>query len=295
MNMIRNVTTRAPGVMRRLIVWPRTSFPRRSIDPSRYRGRTVVVTGGSSGIGEATAVMLGGLGARVVLLARSIDRLGAVATQVEAGGGESFIYPVDLSSPSSVESVADRILAEHDHIDMVVSNAGLSIHRSLAEAGERRDMERSIGVNFMGAANLILCLLPRLRQHRATIVNVSSVSAKPPPAPRWGSYQSTKAAFDVWLRAAGAELRGDGVTVRSVYMPLVNTPMTAAGGLYDCVPALTPEEAAYIVVKALTVGPIRIAPWWLRWQEIAAVAVPSTLDRLLAGLDQRANRSERRR
>lgn len=256
-------------------------------------GRTVLVTGASQGIGEATARLLARAGADTLLLARDHARLSAVADEIRRGGGHAWIYPCDLASPASVQDTAQRILQTHPQLQMVVSNAGKSIRRPVLLAARRADLERSLAVNFSGPAGLLLALLPGLlAQEHAVIVNVSTVSAKPPGAPRWGSYQGSKAGFDLWLRALDTELLDQGLSVRSVYLPLVRTRMSAASGLYGRFPALSAQEAAEVVAGALVRARTRVAPWWLRGQEWAVLLFPEWIDRRLNRLDVWLRRRE---
>jgi len=259
-----------------------------------FGGKTVVITGASSGIGEATARLLGGAGARVVLIARTEHKLHAVARDVVAAGGQAFVYPLDLYRTPDVAPLAARVLIDHPRIDVVISNAGKSIRRSALQGVASRDLERSLAVNFTGPAALLLALLPGMvAQGGGHVVNVSTVSAKPPAAPRWTTYQGSKTGFDVWLRGLALELRPKGVRVSSVYLPLVRTPMSDAGGLYRRVPALTAREAAQVVAGAVVRPRARIAPWWLRAQELLAVLAPNALDAALTSFERREQRGER--
>ena len=95
------------------------------------------------------------------------------------------------------------------------------------------------------------------------IVNVSSVGVRVPPGPRWGAYQASKGAFDMWLRSVAAELHADGIDVTSIYMALIHTRMTAPTASLRNVPGLSPDQAADIIAKAIIERPRTIAPWWL--------------------------------
>lgn len=256
-------------------------------------GRTVLITGASQGIGEATARVVARAGADVLLLARNHARLTVVADAVRGEGGRAWVYACDLASPEDVQRTIQRISAAHPHLQLIVSNAGKSIRRPVTLAARKRDLERSLAVNFSGPAALLLGLLPvLLAQDSAVIVNVSTVSARPPGAPRWGSYQGSKAGFDLWLRALGTELLDQRVSVRSVYLPLVWTPMSAASGVYDRMPALSAHEAAEVVAGALVTARTRVAPWWLRGQDWAALLWPDATDRLLNAVDRWLRRRE---
>ena len=251
-------------------------------------GKTVLITGASYGVGEATALLLGRAGAEVILLARSQDRLEEVARTLIREGHDASAYALDLYRPADVAPLMAFIESQHPRIDVIVSNAGKSVRRSVLHAAEKRDLERSLAVNFSGPAALILALLPRMvAQGGGQIVNVSSVSAKPPGAPRWAAYQGSKAGFDLWLGSVAAELGPHGVTASSVYLPLVRTRMSAATRLYDHLPALTPLEAAQALAQTLVRPTTRAAPWWLFWMEVVALLWPGTLRRALGWIDAR--------
>src|SRR5436190_4227551 len=112
-------------------------------------GKVVLVTGASYGIGEATARRLAAAGATVLLVARSRERLDDLKAQYGELGGTVHVYPADLTDPESVDDLAARVLEDHDHVDVIVSNAGKSIRRSIERSYDRfHDFERTIGVNY---------------------------------------------------------------------------------------------------------------------------------------------------
>ena len=251
-------------------------------------GKTVVITGASFGIGEATALLLAQAGAEVVLIARSAEKLAALVAQIATHGGKASAYPADLYKLAEIPALAARIEAEHPRIDLIISNAGKSIRRRVTEQFGRDDLERSLALNFSSPAALIMAFLPRmLAQGGGQLVSVSTVSAKQPGAPRWGTYQGSKAGFDLWLRSVACELRPKNLAVSSVYMPLVHTRMSAASGLYERVPGLSAAEAAKVVAYAVVSRADRVAPWWLWWCELLALVFATPLNRLLTWLDQK--------
>ncbi|WP_240740782.1 SDR family NAD(P)-dependent oxidoreductase [Deinococcus sp. Arct2-2] len=167
-------------------------------------GKTILITGASFGIGRAAALLLAEAGAEVLLLARSGDQLAELADTIRANGGQASAYTLDLSKPAEFAPVAAQIQAAHPQIHIIISNAGKSIRRPVLQSSEKQDLERLLAVNFSGPAALLLALLPRmLAQGGGQIVNVSSVSAGPPPLPRWAAYQGSKAGFDLWFRSLG--------------------------------------------------------------------------------------------
>ncbi|BBZ46460.1 SDR family NAD(P)-dependent oxidoreductase [Mycobacterium parmense] len=274
-------------------VTDRLANPARVSDPDKLRGavsgKTALVTGASYGIGEATARSLAAAGATVLGVARSAERLDDLAASINAGGGRAITYPTDLADESAVAALTKRITDEHGPLDIVVSNAGKSLRRSLHDQYDRpHDFQRTIDVNYLGPVRLLLGLLPAMRENGGGhIVNVSSVAVRVAPGPQWGAYQASKGAFDRWLRSVSPELHADGVDVTSVYFALVRTRMIAPTPALGRLPGLSPDEAADAVAKALIDRSRTLEPPWLLPAEVASV--------LLAGPAERAARLWHRR
>jgi NAD(P)-dependent dehydrogenase (short-subunit alcohol dehydrogenase family)/acyl-CoA synthetase (AMP-forming)/AMP-acid ligase II len=247
-------------------------------------GRVVLITGASEGIGAATAVRLGRAGATVLLVARTRARLVQVRGLVEAAGGTAHVHPCDLSDPDAARALAEEVLRRYGRVDVVVSNAGRSIHRTVAQTADRfHDVTRTVAINYLGPVALLLALLPAMRAAGgAHIVNVST-SSLAAFAPGWSAYLGSKAAFDYWLRSAAPELRVDGVTVSTVYFGMVRTRMSAPTLAKRRVPAASPEEAAEMVAHAVAHRPRAVWPWWGRFGYPLAVANPGQLERIYAG------------
>ena len=238
-------------------------------------GKTVVVTGASFGIGEATARRLGAAGARVILVARTADRLERLAAAIAADGGVAEAWPADLCDVEATAGLGRRLNEAHGAVDIVVNNAGKSIRRSLALSYDRfHDVQRTAGVNYLGPVRLLLALLPAMcARGRGQVVNVSTIGVRIAPGPRWGAYQASKAAFDVWLRSVGPELEAEGVRTTSIYMALVHTRMSAPTPSLRRAPGISPEGAAGLVARAIVAQPRQIAPWWLLPAELGSVGL----------------------
>ena len=230
------------------------------------RGKVVLVTGSSYGIGAATARRLARAGATVLLVARTADQLEIVAEEIRADGGKAFTYPANLAESTAIEELVAKVLAEHGQVDVLVSNAGKSIRRSVADSYQRfHDIERTNSVNYLGPAKLVLELLPSMRERRqGHIVNVSTAGVRTPPMARWSAYLASKSAFDVWLRCVAQEVRDDGVTTSTVYMGLVHTRMSEPTPQLNKMPGLTPEQAADQVCAAVADKPHNITPPFVR-------------------------------
>ncbi|MCV7076103.1 SDR family NAD(P)-dependent oxidoreductase [Mycobacterium szulgai] len=263
----------------------RLANPARLSDPDRLRrtvsGKTVLVTGASYGIGEATARNLAAAGATVLVVARSAERLDDLAASINAGGGHAVAYPADLTDEAGVSVLTKQITENHGALDVVVSNAGKSLRRSLHQQYDRpHDFQRTIDINYLGPIWLLLGLLPAMRETgHGHIVNVSSVGVRVVPGPQWGAYQASKGAFDRWLRSVAPELHGDGVAVTTVYFALVRTRMIAPTPMLGRLPGLHPDEAAGTIAKAIIERPRTIEPPWMWPAELASVLLAGPADR----------------
>jgi len=259
--------------------------PPRVSDPDKLRsvisGKSVLVTGASFGVGEATARKLAAAGATVLIVARSADRLHELAASINAGGGKAVAYPADLTDEAAVAGLTEEISEEHGALDIVVSNAGKSLRRSLHHQYDRpHDFQRTIDINYLGPIQLLLGVLPAMReQGYGQIVNVSSVGVRVPPGPQWGVYQASKGAFDRWLRSVAPELHADGVEVTSVYFALVRTRMIEPTPILRKLPGLYPDQAADVIAKAIIQRPRVIAPPWVGPVELASVLLAGPADR----------------
>jgi len=224
------------------------------------RGKVVVITGGSSGIGKAVALKVAAAGAKLVICARGEEELAQTKAEIEAAGGICHTYVADLSELKSCDEFIARVLAEHGHVDILVNNAGRSIRRAIGASYDRfHDFERTMQLNYFGALRLIMGFLPTMSErHRGHIINISSIGVLT-NSPRFSAYVASKAALDAFSRCAQAEFSDNGVNFTTINMPLVKTPMIAPTKMYESVPTLSPDEAADIVVEAIIERPVRIA------------------------------------
>jgi thioester reductase-like protein len=245
-------------------------------------GRTVMITGASSGIGRSTAMKVAAAGGVPLLIARNVEKLEEARAEIVAAGGTAYVYAADIADIESIERLLERVLADHRHVDMLVNNAGRSIRRSIALSYDRfHDFERTMQLNYFGAVKLIIGLLPRMRERGSGhIVNISSIGVQTNP-PRFSAYVASKAALDAFTRVVASEVIGDGVTFTTIHMPLVRTPMIAPTKMYDAFPAISPEEAADMICEALRNRPKHMGTRLGRFGEVAYTLSPSAVDRLL--------------
>lgn len=266
----------------------------------RVGGRTVVVTGGSRGIGAATAIRLAGAGAHVVLLARDAGAMKQVAGRIERAaprtGGSASCLVVDLRDPDAAAAAGDRIVTDQGAPVVVVSNAGHSIHRYVADYTDRfHDVVRTAGVNYLGPVALLLRLLPAMSAAREGHVIAVSTTSVSMPFPGWSAYGASKTAFDAWLAAAAPELALDGIATTTLRLPLVHTAMSAATPAYQRVPGLFPEDVAALVCHAVVDRPRLVEPWWSRAIGLARDVAPGAGDRLLTRFARWERRTRGRR
>jgi thioester reductase-like protein len=233
----------------------------RRSEPGRpLAGRTVLITGASSGIGRAAALKVAEEGGIPLLVARRTDALEEVRAEIEAAGGTAHVYSCDLTDDSSVAKLVTQVVDDHGHVDMLVNNAGRSIRRSVKLSVDRfHDYERAMSINYFAAIRLILALLPHMTRRRfGHVVNISSIGVQTNP-PRFSAYVASKSALDAFTRIVASEVHGYGVTFTTIHMPLVRTPMIAPTKMYDHFPAISPDQAATMVVDALKKRPVDVS------------------------------------
>lgn len=249
--------------------WRLWDFWERHLDPDLFIDRSlrghvkdsvVVVTGASSGIGEAVSMMMARAGARVMLVARSEEKLAETGKAIKAGGGKCWAYPCDITDLEACDALIDRIVEDHGRIDVLVNNAGRSIRRAISASYDRfHDFERTMQLNYFGSLRLILRALPTMTAARSgQVINISSIGVLS-NAPRFSAYVASKAALDAFSRCASSEFSDTGISFTTINMPLVRTPMIAPTKIYDNLPTITPEEAADFVKQAVIYRPQRIA------------------------------------
>ncbi|MBT8075465.1 MAG: SDR family oxidoreductase, partial [Gammaproteobacteria bacterium] len=243
--------------------WERHLDPELFIDRSlrgHVRGKVVVVTGASSGIGHAVAMMMARAGAKVMLVARGLDKLKDTLEEIKKEEGQAWSYPCDVSDLDACDGLIDKIVKEHGGIDVLVNNAGRSIRRSIALSYDRfHDFERTMQLNYFGSLRLILRALPSMTKRRTgQVINISSIGVLT-NSPRFSAYVASKAALDAFSRCAASEYSDTGIAFTTINMPLVRTPMIAPTKMYDNVPTITPDEAAEFIKQAVIYRPQRIA------------------------------------
>ena len=259
-----------------------TSTGRNPKNRSALKGKHVVITGASSGIGRVTALKVAQAGGIPVLVARGKDKLEETKSTIELRGGTAHVFPCDLSDLEAIDRLCEQISTELPSVDFVINNAGRSIRRSLRLSQDRfHDFERTMQLNYFGAIRLIMGLMPAMHQQkRGHVVNISSIGVQTNP-PRFSAYVASKSALDSWSNVVASEVVGNGITFTNIHMPLVRTPMIAPTKIYDKFPTISPAQAADTVIRAMVERPHEINTALGNAGAIAHTVAPKTAFRVL--------------
>ncbi|MGE2732298.1 SDR family oxidoreductase [Mycolicibacterium vaccae] len=235
---------------------------RTSRDVVDLAGKRILLTGASSGIGEAAAEKLARRGATVIAVARRQELLDAVVERITTAGGAARAHACDLSDLDAIDALVAAVDEEFGGVDILINNAGRSIRRPLAESLERwHDVERTMTLNYYGPLRLIRGFAPgMLERGDGHIINVSTWGVKTESPPLFGVYNASKAALSSISRIIETEWADRGVHSTTLYYPLVKTPMIAPTRAYDGLPGLSADEAAGWMVTAARHRPVSIAP-----------------------------------
>lgn len=184
-------------------------------------GKVALITGASSGIGEATALVLAGAGARVAIAARRADRLDALAGRIAKAGGEALKIKADVTDNDEVTGMVDKVVAEWGRLDILVNNAGQMLLSPLAEA-RGDDLRHMVELNLTALMEITRIALPHLKQSRGHIVNVASVAGRI-ASPGSSGYAATKFGVVGFSEAVRREVYSDKVRVTVIEPGLVMT------------------------------------------------------------------------
>jgi NAD(P)-dependent dehydrogenase (short-subunit alcohol dehydrogenase family) len=246
-------------------------------------GKRILLTGASSGIGEAAAEKFARRGATVVVVARRGDLLDALVDRIAAAGGTAQAHACDLSDLDAVDELVAKVEQDLGGIDILINNAGKSIRRPLAESLERwHDVERTMALNYFGPLRLIRGLAPGMRERGdGHIINVSTWGVLSESSPLFAVYNASKAALTAVSRVIETEWGDAGVHSTALFYPLVLTPMIAPTRAYDGLPGLTATEAADWMITAARTRPVRIAPRMAVTAQAVNSFVPAAVDAVM--------------
>jgi NADP-dependent 3-hydroxy acid dehydrogenase YdfG len=178
------------------------------------RGKIAIITGASSGIGEATAHLLAEHGVKVAVVARRKDRLDALAKKIKTDGGEAFVIEADVTDKVICQKVVDEVLAKWGKLDILINNAGVMLLGPTAQA-PLEEWERMINLNLMGLLYMTYAGLPAMRKQKSGhLVNISSVAGRTTNA---GSavYNATKWGVNAFTEALRQEIVAEKSNIRT--------------------------------------------------------------------------------
>ncbi len=191
-----------------------------------FEGRVALVTGGSRGIGRATAALLARGGARVAVCGRNATDAEAAAQALREAGGEAIAVPADVADPAQVEGAVRASLEKFGRLDILVNNAGIR-QDGLVLRMRDEDWDRVMAVNLKGAFHCVRAALRGMvRQRGGRIINVTSVVAVSGNAGQ-ANYVSAKAGLIGFTKAVALEVASRGITVNAVAPGFIETDMTA--------------------------------------------------------------------
>ncbi len=252
--------------------------------PKRFRGRVVLITGASAGIGAASARRFAEEGARLALVARHEGPLEAIAEELRSRGAETLVVPADVGDLDACRMLVERTADALGGIDVLVNNAGAHF-RGAFEMRSPDEIATMIDVNVRAPLVLTSLALPHLRRTGGTIVNVASLAGMV-PLPDAATYSASKFALRAFSLALAQELVGTGVASTLVSPgPIIDTGflMNALDEAADVVfsqPMSTADEIAQMILDSAHDGRLERA-------KPAASAVMATASYLFPGLRRR--------
>jgi NADP-dependent 3-hydroxy acid dehydrogenase YdfG len=228
-----------------------------SIDDGYLSDSVAIVTGASSGIGEATAQALANEGARVVLAARRVDELKALADRITTEGGDALVVETDVTEEDDIDALVDTTMDEYGRIDVLVNNAGVMLLEPL-ERADRSNLRQMVEVNLLGLMNLTHAVVPTMQQQdTGHVVNVSSIAGRETMANGSG-YNATKFGVTAFTDAIRQELSPQDIRTTVIEPGAVDTELPThipdeqlLEQLSEVdIPTLAPEDIARGIVYA---------------------------------------------
>ncbi|MBR5639257.1 MAG: SDR family NAD(P)-dependent oxidoreductase [Muribaculaceae bacterium] len=248
-------------------LWKHIVYPQKTISDNKlsevFGGKWVVITGATSGIGEALTHRLITAKAKLFLLARNEEKLKLLCHKALENGTEARYKAIDLRQRKVLDAWCETLREELPEVSFLFCNAGKSINRNISDSIDRmHDFDRTMDLNYRSMVALSLALVPSLRRAEGRIVYTSTVSSRYPFVPGWSAYHASKCAANAWCRTARREHKKLGVKIQVAYMPLVHTPMSEVNETYKNMPAYTADEGSCILLKLAMSKKFRYKPWW---------------------------------
>jgi short-subunit dehydrogenase len=248
-----------------------------------WHGKTVFLTGASSGIGEALAHALAKKGAILGLAARRLELLEKIAKDCEKVGGTARVFAVDVTDEDAVQRAVDEFIHEFGHIDILIANAGIGGNdpetRSLVPSAVRK----VIDINLLGAVNTVHAVLPGMkRRNSGHIVAISSLAGFR-GLPKSAAYSASKAGMTAFFESVRLDVKHLGIDVTIIQPGFIKTPLTA--GRKNKMPFLMElDDAVPLFIRAIEKRKKFAAfPWQLAMIVRAGKIMPAWLYDRIAG------------
>ncbi|MBD3882883.1 SDR family NAD(P)-dependent oxidoreductase [Phormidium tenue FACHB-886] len=231
---------------------------------SSLKDKVVIVTGASSGIGEATAIALAQQGAKVAIVARRSDRLEALAQRIQGNGGEVLSVAADVADEAQVRNFVSQTKSRWGQVDILINNAGVML-LGMIDGANTEDWRRMMNINVLGLMYATHAVLPLMKaQGQGHIVNISSVAGRVANAGS-GVYNASKWAVNAFSEALRKEVYQNNIRVTIVEPGLVATELPThitdagakerAAGFYGSLKNLDSEDIAAAIVYATSQPP----------------------------------------
>jgi len=275
---------------------------RLKIPQLRFDGKTVLITGASSGIGREVALAFARAGANVVLVARRAGALAKIATEARGAGVKALVVATDVTDAASVKTCFRKAVARFSRIDIVVNNAGIMLPSPVAEL-DPADLQRMLDVNLFGALHVMQAAVRQMRRQPdgGQVVNVASLAGRRGFSPL-GGYSASKFALVGMTEALRTELVGEKVSVSLVLPGVVDTPMAQAAATDSATQGYWPQSlnmpASWVVWSIFAavrfkLAEVAVPPGGALVEKLASLA-PGATDRLVRGVMDTARRASRR-
>ena len=214
-----------------------------------FQNKVILITGASSGIGRATALVFAKLNAKVILSSRNEEKLESLRQEIESNGGQALVIKTDVSSFEDTQRMVMTSILKWGNIDILIANAGVYI-QDVSHEINVESFRESFNINFFGVLHAIKSVLPDMkRQGKGHIVIVNSLDAKKGIIGD-SPYVASKSALDGFGDVLRQELKGDGIRITSIYPARVDTPMIQN----IRVPWISPKISPFKVAKAIVKG-----------------------------------------
>jgi len=192
----------------------------------RLAGQVAIVTGGGTGIGEATAVALAREGARVAVVGRRAEPIEALAARVTAEGGTALAFPADVTDPDAVQGLVNEVREQWGRVDVLVNSAGVNVPRRDLASLSVADWDAVLRINLTGTFLVTHAVLPIMREQRCgTVVNVSSIAGYRAMALTGPAYNAAKAGVNAFTESINLAERRHGIRACAVCPGEVATPI----------------------------------------------------------------------